>query len=113
MRGLLPVGNLVQQGPVEARTAILIFVPIFAPIVSAIGVHPIHFRTMVVYALSAAGIKSPVGNVLVVGARIAGLEIEPVIRRLLPFLLSIFIGLFVVVFIPQISLAIPGALEML
>ena len=113
MRGVLPVGNLVQQGPVEATPAILIFVPIFAPIVSEIGVHPIHFGTMVVYAFSAGVITPPVGNVLFVGARIADLEIEPVIRRLLPFLLSIFIGLFVVVFIPQISLAIPGALEML
>src|SRR5699024_772315 len=89
------------------------FVPIFAPIVSEIGVHPIHFGTMVVYAFSAGVVTPPVGNVLFVGARIADLEIEPVIRRLLPFLLSIFIGLFVVVFIPQSSLAFPGALEML
>ena len=35
---MLPVGNLVQQGPVEATPAILIFVPIFAPIVSEICV---------------------------------------------------------------------------
>ncbi|HJB11262.1 MAG TPA: TRAP transporter large permease [Candidatus Brachybacterium merdavium] len=105
---LLAVGTFMDPTP-----AILIFVPIFAPIVSEIGVHPIHFGTMVVYAFSAGVVTPPVGNVLFVGARIADLEIEPVIRRLLPFLLSIFIGLFVVVFIPQISLAIPGALEML
>jgi len=58
-------------------------------------------------------ITPPVGNVLFVGSRIADLPIEPVIRRLLPFLLSIFIGLFVVVFVPQVSLAIPGALGVL
>src|SRR5690625_5447455 len=72
----------------------------------------LHFGTMVVYAFSDGVVTPPVGNVLFVGACIAGLGIEPVIRRLLPFLLSIFIGLFVVVVIPQISLAIPGALEM-
>lgn len=105
---LLAVGTFMDPTP-----AILIFVPIFAPIVSEIGVDPIHFGTMVVYAFSAGVITPPVGNVLFVGSRIADLPIEPVIRRLLPFLLSIFIGLFVVVFVPQISLALPGALGML
>src|SRR5690625_8000194 len=109
MRGVLPVGNLVQQGPVEATPAILIFVPIFAPIVSEIGVHPIHFGTMVVYAFSAGVVTPPVGNVLFVGARIADLVIEPVIRRLLAFLLPIFLGLFSAVFTPPLCSPIPGA----
>lgn len=105
---LLAVGTFMDPTP-----AILIFVPIFAPIVTDLGISPIHFGTMVVYAFSAGVITPPVGNVLFVGARIADLRIEPVISRLLPFLISIILGLFVVVFVPQISLALPGALGML
>lgn len=105
---LLAVGTFMDPTP-----AILIFVPIFAPLVSDFGIHPIHFGTMVVYAFSVGVITPPVGNVLFVGARIAGLKIEPVIARLLPFLAAIIVGLFVVVFIPEISLAIPRWLGML
>lgn len=102
---LLAVGTFMDPTP-----AILIFVPIFLPIATQIGVSPIHFGTMVVYALSAGVITPPVGNVLFVGSRVAGLKIEPVIMKLLPFLVSIVIGLFVVAFVPWLSMAIPTAL---
>lgn len=105
---LLAVGTFMDPTP-----AILIFVPIFAPVVGDLGISPIHFGTMVVYAFSVGVITPPVGNVLFVGARIANLKLEPVIAKLLPFLVSIVLGLFVAVFVPQLSLAIPGALGML
>lgn len=105
---LLIVGTFMDPTP-----AILIFVPIFLPIATEIGIDPIHFGAMVVYNLSVGVITPPVGNVLFVGARIAGLKIEPVIGKLLPFLLAIIVGLFVVAFVPWVSMAIPEALGML
>lgn len=102
---LLLIGTFMDPTP-----AILIFVPIFLPIVTEFGVDPIHFGAMVVYNLSVGVITPPVGNVLFVGARVAGLKIEPVIGKLLPFLAAIIIGLFVVVFIPQLSMWLPTAL---
>ena len=100
---LLAVGTFMDPTP-----AILIFVPIFLPMVTELGIDPVHFGTMVVYAFSVGVITPPIGNVLFVGARIADLKIEPVIARLLPFLLAVIAGLFLVVFLPQISLALPG-----
>ncbi|MGN7212898.1 TRAP transporter large permease [Brachybacterium paraconglomeratum] len=105
---LLLVGTFMDPTP-----AILIFVPIFAPMIDDLGIDPIHFGTMVVYAFCVGVITPPVGNVLFVGARISGLKIEPVIGKLVPFLIALVIGLFVVVFIPQVSLALPGVLGML
>ena len=105
---LLLVGTFMDPTP-----AILIFVPIFLPIVKEFGVDPVHFGTMVVYNLSVGVITPPVGNVLFVGARVAGLKIEPVGVKLVPFLLAIIIGLFVVVFVPQFSLWIPTATGLL
>lgn len=105
---LLAVGTFMDPTP-----AILIFVPIFLPMVTELGIDPVHFGTMVVYAFSVGVITPPIGNVLFVGARIADLKIEPVIARLLPFLLAVIAGLFLVVFLPQISLALPGLLGML
>ncbi len=99
---LLVIGTFMDPTP-----AILIFVPIFLPIAMELGVDPTHFGAMVVMNLSVGVITPPVGNVLFVGARVARLRIEPVIRQLLPFLLAIILMLFVVVFIPQLSLWLP------
>nr|WP_284302267.1 TRAP transporter large permease subunit [Mobilicoccus caccae] len=102
---LLVVGCFMDPTP-----AILIFTPIFLPVVETFGVDPLHFGTMIVYNLCVGVITPPVGNVLFVGARVAGLRIEPVVAKLAWFLLAIVIGLFVVVFVPQISLWLPTAL---
>src|SRR5699024_6887896 len=102
------VGTFMDPTP-----AILIFVPIFLPIVSEFGVDPVHFGAVVVMNLSVGVITPPVGNVLFVGSRIARLRIEPVISRLWPFLLAILVALLLVVFLPQISLWLPTALGLL
>ena len=99
---LLIVGTFMDPTP-----AILIFTPIFLPIVTTFGVDPLHFGTMIVYSLCVGVITPPVGNVLFVGARVAGLRIEPVVAKLAWFLLAIVVGLFIVVFVPQLSLWLP------
>lgn len=102
---LLAIGTFMDPTP-----AILIFVPIFLPIVEEFGIDPVHFGVMVVMNLSFGVITPPVGNVLFVGARVARLGIEPVIGKLWGFLLALLLMLFLVVFVPQISLWLPTAL---
>lgn len=100
---LLVVGTFMDPTP-----AILIFVPIFLPIVTEFGVHPIHFGLMVTFNLCLGTITPPVGNVLFVGAKIANLRVEPVIKALVPFFIALVIMLFVVTFVPGLSLWLPG-----
>ncbi|ADH92731.1 TRAP transporter large permease [Arcanobacterium haemolyticum] len=99
---LLVIGTFMDPTP-----AILIFVPIFLPIVTNLGVDPVHFGAMVVMNLSVGVITPPVGNVLFVGSKVAGLRIEPVIAKLWPFLVGIILTLLIVVFVPQVSLWLP------
>ncbi|WP_461171304.1 TRAP transporter large permease [Trueperella pyogenes] len=105
---LLVVGTFMDPTP-----AILIFVPIFLPIVTSMGIHPVHFGAMVVMNLSVGVITPPVGNVLFVGAKVAGLRIEPVVSKLWQFLVGIVLALFVVVFVPAVSLWLPGVLGLI
>ncbi|QGU03457.1 Sialic acid TRAP transporter permease protein SiaT [Corynebacterium comes] len=105
---LLIIGTFMDPTP-----AILIFVPIFLPVVTELGVDPVHFGAMVVMNLSVGVITPPVGNVLFVGAQVAGLRIETVIAKLWPFLVAIIIALFVVVFVPQISLWLPETMGLM
>ncbi|MGP6174025.1 TRAP transporter large permease [Corynebacterium sp. A21] len=105
---LLLVGTFMDPTP-----AILIFVPIFLPVVTELGVDPVHFGAMVVMNLSVGVITPPVGNVLFVGAQVAGLRIESVLSKLWPFLVAIIIALFVVVFVPQISIWLPTTMGLM
>lgn len=105
---LLLIGTFMDPTP-----AILIFVPIFLPIVTELGVDPVHFGAMVVMNLSLGVIPPPIGNVLFVGAQVAGLRIEPVIRRLWPYLGGLILALFAVVFIPQLSIWLPTTLGLM
>lgn len=96
--------------PMDPTPAILIFTPILLPIVVEIGIHPVHFGAMMVFNLALGNITPPVGNVLFVGARVSRVRIEAVTHRLTWFFVALLIGLFVVVFVPQLSMWLPTAL---
>lgn len=99
---LLIVGTFMDPTP-----AILIFTPIFLPIVTQFGMDPVHFGIMVVFNLSIGTITPPVGPVLFVGARVAKLKIEQVIRPLIPFFAITFVVLLIVTYVPELSLWLP------
>lgn len=102
---LLIVGTFMDPTP-----AILIFTPIFLPIVLQFGMDPVHFGIMVVFNLSIGTITPPVGPVLFVGARVAKLKIEQVIKPLIPFFVVTAAVLLFVTYIPALSLWLPTLL---
>lgn len=99
---LLLVGTFMDPTP-----AVLIFTPIFLPIALGFGMDPVHFGIMMVFNLCIGTITPPVGPVLFVGAKIAGLRIESVIRSLIPFFAALVITLLLVTFTPALSLWLP------
>ena len=105
---LLVIGCFMDPTP-----AVLIFVPIFLPIVASFDMDPVHFGLMMCFALSIGTITPPVGPVLFVGAKVANLRIEDVIKQLMPFFLALLVVLLLVAFIPQLSLWLPTAIGLL
>jgi tripartite ATP-independent transporter DctM subunit len=102
---LLVIGCFMDPTP-----AVLIFAPIFLPVVTAFGMDPIHFGIFMVLALSIGTITPPVGPVLFVGARVSGMSIEAVVRRMLPFFVALVLLLLVVAMVPALSMWLPTAL---
>ncbi len=101
---LLFVGIFMDMTP-----AVLIFTPIFLPIVTTqLGMDPIHFGIIMVLNLCVGLCTPPVGSVLFIGCSIAKLRIEQVIRPLLPMFLVMIIVLMLVTYIPSISLWLPN-----
>ncbi len=99
---LLLVGTFMDMTP-----AVLIFTPIFLPVVVKLGVSPIHFGIIMVLNLSIGLCTPPVGSVLFVGCAIARIPIVRVIRPLLPLFLAMLAALLLVTFLPQLSLWLP------
>ena len=105
---LLIVGTFMDMAP-----ALLIFTPIFLPIVTALGMTPVQFGVMIVMNLSVGTITPPVGNVLFIGCSVAKLEVEDVLKRLLPFFAAIFAALLFITYVPAFSLWLPSILGLL
>lgn len=99
---LLFVGVFMDMAPAQ-----LIFTPILYPVVTAMGVDPVHFGVIMIYNLSMGIVTPPVGTVLFVSCGITGEKITNVIKPLLPIFLVQFIGLLLVTYFPVISLALP------
>ena len=100
---LLFVGVFMDITP-----AVLIFTPIFLPVVVDMGMDPIHFGIMMVMNLSVGLCTPPVGSVLFVGCSVAKISIQKVIKPLIPFFIAMIVVLLLVAYIPQLSLWLPA-----
>ncbi len=91
----------------ETTSAILILSPILYPVMQAVGVDIVHFGIMMVVNLSIGFITPPVGVNLFVACGIGNIKFEELVKRIIPFLLALLVGLLLVVVFPNISLLIP------
>ncbi|MEN8248112.1 MAG: TRAP transporter large permease [Bacteroidota bacterium] len=100
---LLVVGTFMDMTP-----AVLIFTPIFLPVVTQqLGLDPIHFGIILILNLSVGICTPPVGTLLFVGCSVARLNIEDVIKPMIPFFVAMIVGLLLITYIPELSLWLP------
>lgn len=99
---LLILGMFLDLTP-----AVLIFTPIFLPIVTSFGMSPVHFGVMLILNLAIGSVTPPVGSVLFVGCNVGGVTIEQVTKYIVPMFCSMVVALLLVVYIPALTLFIP------
>jgi len=102
---LFIVGTFMDMTP-----AVLIFTPIFLPVVTTLGMDPIHFGIVMVTNLCIGLCTPPVGSVLFVGCGVAGVSIDKVIRPILPLFLAMLGALVLITYWPALSLWLPKLL---
>ncbi|GAA1819303.1 TRAP transporter large permease [Agromyces neolithicus] len=105
---LLLAGTVMDPTP-----AILIFTPIFLPVVVALGVSPVHFGAMMVFNMCLGNISPPIGNNLFVAARVGNVRIESVFKGIWPYFWALCIGLLIVAFVPALSMWLPETLGLI
>ena len=83
---------------------ILIFAPVFYPLIQQAGIDPYYFGLLFVLNLGIGVITPPVGTVLYVVCGIGNIKFADLVIKLLPFVLVETIMLFLLLFFPKLSL---------
>ena len=99
---LFIVGMFLDAGP-----AIIILGPILGPIFTSLGVDPIHFAIIMSVNLTVGLATPPMGLVLFVASAVSGERVEAIAKAILPFLAVEVIVIFLITYIPAISMTIP------
>ncbi len=105
---LLIVGTFMDMTP-----AVLIFTPIFLPVVVKLGMHPIHFGIMLIANLCIGLCTPPVGTCLFIGCGIGKISIAKVLPSMIPFFLAMFAALMLITYWPFLSLWLPNLLQLI
>lgn len=96
---LLIVGMVMDTTP-----AILILTPILLPIVTAIGMNPIHFGVMMVVNLAIGFVTPPIGVNLFVASSLSDIPIMQIAGKAMPMIGYFLVALLIITFIPAVSL---------
>ncbi len=99
---LFIVGMFLDAGP-----AIIILGPILGPIFTSLGVDPIHFAIIMSVNLTVGLATPPMGLVLFVASAVSGERVEAIAKAILPFLAVEVIVIFLITYVPAISMTIP------
>ena len=102
---ILVVGCFMDMTP-----AILIFTPIFLPVILKLGMHPLHFGIILIMNLNIGLCTPPVGTALFLGCSIANTTVTKVIRHILPFFIAMIITLLICTYVPAITMWLPTKL---
>ncbi len=105
---LLIAGTFMDVTP-----AILIFTPLFLPIVQTFGMHPVHFGLILVYNLCIGNITPPVGNTLFVAIKVGDTSLQKTMPYMLWYYLAILAGLILVTYLPVISTGLPALMGLI
>ncbi|GKV65228.1 MULTISPECIES: TRAP transporter large permease [unclassified Sporosarcina] len=103
---LLIVGTFM-----ETNAAIIILTPILLPIVTTLGVNPIHFGLIMILNLAIGFITPPLGANLFMAAQISNTKFELLMKAIIPWIIVMIIVLLLVTYIPAISLFLPKLLN--
>ena len=105
---LLLVGTFM-----ETNAAIIILTPILLPIVTALGINPIHFGMIMILNLAIGFITPPLGANLFMASEISRVKFEALAKTIWPWIGVMIVVLIIITYIPQISLFLPQMMGLL
>ena len=95
---------------IEGNAAMLVLIPIFMPMVQALGINDVHFGMVFIFNMAVGSLTPPMGTVMFTTCSITGAKIGDYIRESVPFYLVLLFCLILITYVPQISLFLPNLL---
>lgn len=100
---LLVLGMFLEGG-----AAMIIIAPLLIPVVTNLGVDPVHFGIMVIINIMIGGITPPFGSMMFTVCTITGCEILDFMKEVVPFIIALLIALMLITYVPQIAMFLPN-----
>ena len=94
----------------EGAPALIIFAPILVPISVQLGFNPLHYAIVLILCMGLGLFSPPIGLGLYSTCAICGVSMKDVIRPMFKYLVIVTIGIFVVAFVPILSVWLPAAM---
>ena len=92
----------------DTTAILLVAVPVLVPVMTALGIDPVHFGIIMVINLLIGTLTPPFGILLFVMSEVAKVEYKPLLRQTAPFYIPLFIFLIVITYWPALSLSLPN-----
>ncbi len=109
---LCTVITLILAGALlEGLPALLIFAPLLMPIATRLGISPLQYAIVMIFAMGLGSFMPPLGVGFYVACSIGNATVEQATRRVLPYLAVLIVGLLLVTFVPWFSLVLPQVLH--
>ncbi|MCA2014331.1 TRAP transporter large permease [Pararhodobacter sp. CCB-MM2] len=91
----------------ETLAAIVILTPVLLPMVTQLGIDPIHFGVIMIVALAIGFVTPPLGANLFMASQVGGIPFDDLVRRIFKWVLVMIAALLVISFWPDLSLILP------
>jgi len=102
---LLGMGMFLEGGAV-----LIIVAPLLVPVVTAMGVDPVHFGLILIVNIMIGGITPPFGSMMFTTCSITGVPIGSFIKEVYPFIIALILVLIVVTYVPALVMFLPNLL---
>lgn len=87
----------------DGGAVILVVTPIIMPVLVQLGINPVHFGVLMIYALIIGNLTPPVGLNLFMGCAIGGVSFNRMCRAIVPYVAAMIVVLIILIFVPQLS----------
>jgi C4-dicarboxylate transporter DctM subunit len=91
----------------EGLPAAVVLIPVVYPIAVKLGIHPIHFDIVQTAAVGIGLFLPPMGVGLLMALKFANIGVAQHFKYYWPYLLALFVGLMLIITIPELSLMLP------
>lgn len=108
---LINIMLLIAGMFMETIALIIILTPILLPIVTQVGVDPIHFGVIMTVNLAIGFCTPPLGANLFIATGVAEVRLEDLIKKVIPFIAIMIVMLMMVTYIPGLSLWLPSLMD--